>query len=604
MPERSGPLSLSVIGLAATAAYFATYLLIPLVRRLALSSGCVARPQQDRWGSRVVPRLGGLPIALSFLVALGWGAFQDARLIGLATAGFLILVTGLVDDFKCIHPNVKLTAQVLASCVVLLSGISVNVVNPWLAIPLTIGWLVLIMNAFNLMDNMDGLSAGIGAIAAGFLAWYAFQAGRGTVAIAAASLVGATLGFLRYNLPPAKIFMGDSGSQILGLGLGALCLMETWKQGARLLGILALPTLLLAVPIFDTCFVTVQRLMHGRHPFQGGTDHLSHRLGLLGLTPRQVVFTLYGLTGIFGAFSLFAVNQNPLAIGGTWLLAIGVLMMVGAYLARVRVYTGSEPPLENRVTWIETMLLHKRRLLEAAVDLAFIYACYVLAHALRFEGNFSPDLEVLILQSLPWVIAVKMLCFLACGLYRGIWRYISLSDLVNILKAVILGSVLSSLVVLYLWRFEGYSRAVFIIDGTLLFMAVSGARLVEPLLNEWISQAGGRTEQVLIVGAGDTGELVLQQLKMERGGQRRVMGFLDDDPLKRGSQIHGVRILGSRRDLGHVVKEMGISEVFIAIGRPPQDLVSKIRSYCEENGIRWRIANSPASNEATPSTDR
>ena len=134
---------------------------------------------------------------------------------------------------------------------------------------------------------------------------------------------------------------------------------------------------------------------------------------------------------------------------------------------------------EPRVAWIETMLMHKRRLMEVGVDFALICACFVIAHALRFEGTLTPYLEGLILQSLPWIIAVKMSCFFSCRLYRGVWRYISLPDLVNILQAVVASSVLSALVVLYLWRFEGYSRAVLVIDWLLTFFAVGGSRVVE-----------------------------------------------------------------------------------------------------------------------------
>ena len=595
------PPELLRVGLTVAGSYALAYLLTPLVRQWAIAVGCVAKPAKDRWGRRVVPRLGGLPIGLAFLAALGWGALQDIHVAGLAAAGLLILVVGLIDDFKRLPPHAKLTAQILAGCLVLLSGIRVDLANSWLTIPVTIGWLVLTMNAFNLLDNMDGLSAGIGMIAAGFLTWHTVQTGQGVVAVVSASLVGALLGFLRYNLPPAKIFMGDTGSQTVGLGLGALSLMGTWHQPARLLGILALPTLLLAVPIFDTLFVTIERLIHGRHPFQGGTDHLSHRLGVLGLNPRQVVFALYGLAAAFGLLSLFLIDQNPITIAGIWLLAIGVLLMLGAYLAKVRVYAGPPPAyLESKATFVETMLTHKRRLLEAVVDFILICACYVVAHALRFEGNLTLYLEVLILRSLPWVIGVKMVCFFACGLYQGVWRYVTLSDLVTIFKSVVLGSLFSAVVVLYLWRFEGYSRAVFLIDGMLLFIAIGGSRLCEPLLNEWLNHLEDKTRKVLIIGAGDTGELILRQLKMERGGDRRAAAFLDDDPTIQGNRIHGVPILGSSRELGKVVQELGISEVFIAMENPPRDLVAQIRSYCKENGLYWKIARSLASNEPSP----
>ena len=595
------PLLYSLI--AGVSAYAFSVLTTPWVRRFALSVGCVSRPKNDRWGRRVVPRLGGLPIALAFLAAVAVEAHRDIQLWGVFLAGALILGVSLIDDFRSLHPNSKLIGQILAGCAVLLFGLHVNTSILWLTAPLTIGWLVLVMNAFNLMDNMDGLSGGIGAIAGAFLTWHVLHADNPTVAIIAAAVTGSTIGFLQYNLPPAKIFMGDTGSQILGLGLGTLSLMGSWHHSARLLGILALPTLLLAVPIFDTLFVTFQRMIHGRHPFQGGTDHLSHRLGILGLTPRQVVFTLYALTALFGSFSLlFSNGKDPFAVTGIWLSAAGILLMLGAYLAKVRVYAvpASSSSLETKVTLIETMLLHKRRIVEVIVDFCSIWACYVMAHALRFEAALTPDLEILIVKSLPWVIAVQMACFFVCGLYRGTWRYISLHDLANILRAVILGSVLSALVVLYLWRFEGYSRAVFIIDGTLLFLAVSGARLVEPMLNEWISSSSERATHVLIIGAGDTGELLLQQIHLDRQGTRHVAGFLDDDVTKRGDRIRGIPILGTRRELGRVVQERGIREVFIAIRRPPVELVRQVQGYCEENGLSWRIVSSLTPSEPSP----
>ncbi len=585
--------------LAAGLAYLLSTAMTPVVRRIAVRVGCVSRPADDRWGRRVVPRLGGLSIGLGFLACAAWAALSDPRMAGLLLGGLLILFTGFVDDFRRIHPNSKLVAQIVAGCVVVLSGIQVDLANSWLAIPLTIGWLVLVMNAFNLMDNMDGLAAGIGAIAAFFCGWQALQTGQVLVAIVAGALAGATLGFLQFNLPPARIFMGDTGSQVLGLGLGTLALMQTWHHGARLLGMLALPTLLLMVPIFDTFFVMIERTLHGRHPFQGGTDHMSHRLGVLGLSPRQVVFSLYALAAAFGGLSILLAGQNPLVITGILLLAFGGLLLLGAYLAKVRVYAGPPPSdaAATRFTLIDTMFMHKRRIVEVLVDFTFVCGCYVAAHLLRFEAYLSPDLEQLLFKSLPWVIAVKMICLFACGLYRGVWRYMGVPDLVNILRAVVFSSVLSALVVLYLWRFEGYSRAVFIIDGTLLFLAVSGARLAEPMLNEWISASVHRTRQVLIIGAGDTGEILLKQLKHDRQGKRRVTAFLDDDPLKQGSRIHGIPILGSRRELGRVVKELEVQEVFVAIRRPPDDLIRQVQGYCEENGLLWTVVTSLTPNE-------
>jgi len=365
-----------------------------------------------------------------------------------------------------------------------------------------------------------------------------------------------------------------------------------------LLGILALPTLLLAVPIFDTCFVTIQRIVHGRHPFKGGIDHLSHRLGILGLTTRQVVFSLYGLSALFGFLSVFLSVQGPLTITGVWLFAMALLFLLGVYLSRVRVYAGPEPlPGEPSVTWISTMLLHKQRILEVCVDFILICASYVIAFALRFEGTITADLEVLILKSLPWIILIKISCFSYCGLYRGVRRYTGLTDLINIFRAVLLSSVFCASLLLVLWRFEGYSRAVFIIDGLLLFVAVSGARVTERLLNEWIASSIQGTIPVLIIGAGDTGELLLRGIRQDVSARRRVIGFLDDDESKIGGLIHGVPILGPRENLGRAVQEYGVREVFIAIRRPPPGLLEQVRSYCQENGLLLKVAPSISPDE-------
>ena len=576
-------------------------LLTPQIRKFALAIGCISKPTHDRWGRRAIGRLGGLAIALGFLGTMAFLIPKDHRLIGLLAASSLMLGTGLWDDVRRMAPFTKLILQIIAGCLVVLSGIQFSIPSfPWASIPLTIGWLVLIMNAFNLMDNMDGLSGGIGTIAAVFCAWSAMQSGAWQTAILSLSLAGATVGFLRYNLPPAKIFMGDSGSQILGLGLGTLPLMESWGPSTSLLAVLAIPTFLLAVPIFDTFFVTISRLTHGRHPFQGGTDHLSHRLGILGLTTRQVVFTLYGISIAFGFLSVTLAHQSPLAIASVWLLSLGLLLIGGVYLGRVRVYTGpaAVSPAETHVTFVETMLLHKRRIAEVLIDFLLICASYVTAHALRFEANLTPDLLSLILKSLPWIILVKMLCFAACGLYQGLWRYTSLPDLVNIFRAVAIGSMLSALSVLYLWRFQGYSRAVFVIDGLLLFVTISGARVAGRLLDDWIS-ASVPAVPVLIIGAGDSGEMLLRQLKQTSQGKRRVIGFLDDDLSLVGNRIHGIPILGSRESLGRIVQEHGVKEVLIAIPRPSANLVQQIQAYCEENSIPWRMAATIPAGEST-----
>jgi len=508
----------------------------------------------------------------------------------------LVFLVGLVDDFHRIPPYAKLMAQLLIGCGVVLSGIRLAPLPwAWLSIPLSVLWFVFVMNAFNLLDNMDGLAAGVGAIAAGFCVLHAALTGQWMVATLAGIVSGVCLGFLRYNFPPAKIFMGDSGSHLLGLSLATVVLMESRPHSTQLLSILAVPALVLAVPIFDTCFVTVQRLLHRLHPFAGGIDHVSHRLAILGLSPRQTVLALYGISASLGGLSVLSTGLNPLPAIAMWLLVLAALVLFGRYLARVNVYRlqPAETPAAGMgsppVTLIDTMLLHKRRLVEILVDFSIVSSAYVFAHLLRFEGTLTFEYQRLIVQSLPLLLLIKLACFAGCGLYRGVWRYLGLSDLMVIVRGVTFGSLLTALALLYLWRFEGYSRAVLIIDGMLTFLGVGGSRLLERLLDEWIRGAAAQGVPALIIGAGDTGARVLRALKYETKGVYRVVGFLDDDLRKLGERIDGSPVLGTRTQLSNVIEAHRVREVLVAITDPPGDLLQAVQQSCEPRGVTWKV---------------
>jgi UDP-GlcNAc:undecaprenyl-phosphate GlcNAc-1-phosphate transferase len=390
--------------------------------------------------------------------------------------------------------------------------------------------------------------------------------------------------------------MGDSGSHFLGLSLAALALFGSWRHSTQLLSVLAVPSLMLAVPIFDTCFVTVQRLLHRQHPFVGGTDHVSHRLAILGLSIRQTVIALYGVSVYLGLFSVVSVFLRPLTTLVIWLFLLTTLVLIGRYLSQVNVYRleqRSVPPEvsdpSGPVTFIETMLLHKRRLLEVLVDFALVSGTYVFAHLLRFEGTLSGELQRLILQSLPVILVAKLTCFAACGLYRGVWRYLGLSDIITVFKAVTFGSLLSLLALLYLWRFEGYSRAVLVIDWMLTFLMVGGSRVAERLLDEWINATVEQGVPVLILGAGDTGERVLRYLKHEGKPARRVVGFLDDNARKHGNRIHGCAVLGGRARLPEALQAHRVREVLVAISDPPGELLQHVQRCCEPLGVTWKV---------------
>jgi len=313
-----------------------------MARQAALSFGVVDRPDGNLKHQREpVPYLGGLAVFAAFLLALGMTYEFDQELLALLLASTIVATLGLIDDFGVLTPRAKVLGQMVAVFVLLKSGVSVQLafMPPWLRIVVTVLWLIGMSNAFNLVDIMDGLASGVAVIAAGFLLVVALLNDRGVVAAFTVALLGALLGFLRYNFYPAKIYLGDCGSLLLGLTLGALAMVIDYTDHNPL-GFVA-PLLILAVPLVDTVYVTVLRLKAGRKIYHGSPDHfplrLRRRLG--GDTARTVLF-IYGASVVLGALGVIVLFLDPrstlILVGAVGVVVIGVLI----WLARVDMGTG------------------------------------------------------------------------------------------------------------------------------------------------------------------------------------------------------------------------------------------------------------------------
>jgi UDP-N-acetylmuramyl pentapeptide phosphotransferase/UDP-N-acetylglucosamine-1-phosphate transferase len=305
----------------------------PVVRALATRAGVVSNPDARRVHARPTPLLGGIAIfiaALASLVIFGKGS-EYGHGLGMLIGVALIVLVGFLDDLYHIPALVKLSGQIVAAIVIIPFGISVEISGaPWLDAILTVGWVVGVTNAFNLIDNMDGLSAGIAAIASFSIFAIAAHVGQYLVAATSLALCGACLGFLRYNFGrmPARIFMGDTGSLFLGYLLAVLAVRLSY--GSARLVTPFIPIAILGLPIFDTSFVIVRRLREGRSIFQAGKDHTSHQLAAaLHLSTREAVILLLLTGAVLGAGAIFAVTRLPLAggIGGIILVTLMITFM-------------------------------------------------------------------------------------------------------------------------------------------------------------------------------------------------------------------------------------------------------------------------------------
>lgn len=280
----------------------------PLVRWLALRIGLVDRPNSRKIHTSPTPLLGGLAIYMAFVfsVFLFWDRASASQMAAILIGITLVTALGFLDDSGKLHPQVKLLLGMpTAASILIISGIQTSLFEyPALDIVVTLLWVIGITAAFNLTDNMDGLAAGVGAIASFFFLYLAAANGQYLVATLAAATLGAALGFLRYNFSPAQIFMGDGGALFLGFTLATLGL-KVRTPGVNDAASWMVPILLLGVPILDTSLVTISRLRRGLNPMATpGKDHLSHRLVALGMSQRRAVALIYLLSISFGILAV------------------------------------------------------------------------------------------------------------------------------------------------------------------------------------------------------------------------------------------------------------------------------------------------------------
>jgi UDP-GlcNAc:undecaprenyl-phosphate GlcNAc-1-phosphate transferase len=301
----------------------------PIIRRIANSLGIVDQPDARRLHLTPIPLLGGVAIYAGFIIALlvfgeGWVVSQA---IGILIGATIVSFLGIWDDRRGLRPLLKLLGQAIAASIIIISGIQVSFLpHPALNVAITFIWILGITNALNLLDNMDGLSGGVGAVAAGFFLLLAAWNGQYLVASLAAALMGVCIGFLVYNFNPASIFMGDAGSMFLGFILAVVGIKLRFPGRPNIITWM-IPVVVLGLPIFDTTLVVFSRLRRGINPLTSpGQDHASHRLVSMGLSHRRAVILLYGVCCALGLVGLLIMHSDVLLayLLGTTVLVVGL----------------------------------------------------------------------------------------------------------------------------------------------------------------------------------------------------------------------------------------------------------------------------------------
>lgn len=581
-----------VVPVAATFAL--SLLLTRLVIFLARKRGLTLKPSADRWHKIPTPIFGGISIFLAFMAAIFFflpDLVWDPRFVGLLLGGVIMFAVGLKDDLSPIRPNVKLMFQIFAAVALLTGGVYFKMFNPFFMIPLTVFWMIGITNAFNLLDNMDGLSAGIAAIVCINLFFFNFLGGAaGNAFLPPLLLLAAAAGFLVYNIKPAKIFMGDSGALFLGFTVAGLAVMGANKEASNTGYAILLPLMIMAVPIFDTTLVTVLRGLAGRKVSQGGKDHVSHRLVLLGLSEQKTVLLLYALTFLFG---FLAISLNHLSFLAT--MVVGVLLALllyyfGHFLSEAQVYQRGSSLVMRRARFLPRWFFTKAigtRLpsTEVFIDFLLIGLALFIGYLLKFDGNIPKDEMAMMMFSLPILVLVKIGCLYFFGAYKPMWRYFSFRDLTNIGKAATLGSLLSVIAILFLRRFDGFSRTVYVIDWITFLALVSASRMIIRMMRESFLPLQSQGAEIVVYGAGDAGSQLLHEIYNNGNIPYRPAAFFDDNLAKSGRAIQGVPVIGGINRMKDYVTKRKIDKLVIAVPSATDGELEHVYQVGQELGM-------------------
>jgi len=545
-------LYLSILSLLTSAAL--TWLLCVMAQRLRW----IPRPLPNRLAAKPVPILGGAAVFAAFVVPIATHQLvireTTAWLIVIASAA---LVLGAMDDVWSLTPRWKLLGQ--AAIVFLFIKVSPPVsITGYHSLDMAIIalWIIGITNAFNLLDNINGLCGGTAALVAAFEAVDFYFAGDIQLASLCCVFGAALCGFLIFNFPSGRIFMGDAGSMFIGCWLAITTLSGVQHAYRNHFAAVLFPLLIMIVPICDTTLVTLTRKLRRRPVSLGGTDHLSHRLVAYGLSKTNAVLVLWAITFAGGAIGLLTLRYGALSVVSAVALMLVFLTIVGIYLTGYELLpeaakgTASKP--FHLPQWV-------RIALGLTCDVILIFAAYYTSYLLRFDPNSQPQNLQLFYGSVVELTLIKVAVFVGLGAYRRWWQYFGLKDAFRIGTASAIASLVAVTYFAAVYRFHDFSRIVFALDFLAFTLLAIAFRFSFRLFDSF-APARNRAN-VLIYGADDEGETALHFIGKHY--PFRVVGFIDEDVSKHNLVIHSIPVRGGTRFLDRLVGTWNIKAILL-----------------------------------------
>ena len=606
---------LFVYSIPFAASLVVTLLLTPIVREIARKVGMVDKPDPRRINKVPIPRGGGFAIVLGVLVP--YAAFHfitgrpwiqgiaDAAAYKMAALSFAIAILGLIDDRYSIRPRTKLCGQVfIAFLAWWWAGLGFS--GLWPAIPawadclLTVFWITGAVNAFNLIDGLDGLAAGLALIAVIGMAGGIFFSRNPQMTLFYFALAGGLVGFLRYNYNPASVFLGDCGSMFLGFVVGTMPLVSN-APNAFLVSV-GVPLLAMGVPIFDTTLAILRRTLRRLLAQKGAkagevmsadSDHLHHRiLRATGLNQRKTAWILYGLAIALVAVGLVAMFLESHA-AGFWLAAISVAAVVIFKDATIELFDAGR--LLNSVAHAHDQASrHRMAVLSVPFFVFFDVFALVVAFFICVASAKLPVDEHLLRSFLPMRVVSVFVFLVLFRTYRTVWSRALGSNYFRLVLACVFGSIAGS-VFIYYWPSTVAPQIAVV---TVLYAAVSivlltFVRLVRGFVRDFFyaldcSRIRNRKDvsRILVYGAGLRYKAFRRELvRTTSANDRMIVGLLDDDVYLKGRYIGGIRICGTLADAPNVINELNVDAVVIAC-EVPDDWLAAVKKVLAPTGVK------------------
>ncbi|WP_103665979.1 hypothetical protein [Gracilimonas amylolytica] len=589
-------------------------LLTPLAIKAAYKIGAVDKPDERKVHKNITPRLGGLAIFLTLAISsvLAFTIFdtgqvdisehyQKILLVGGALT--LVFLLGVWDDVTPLKPGLKFGLQFVIATLVYLAGVKISsVMNPlstyalnvqFIDYPLTVLWIIGITNAINLIDGLDGLATGVSTIACVSIFAVSSLTGEIGNAYIALILAGSLVGFLRYNFNPARIFLGDSGSLLLGFLLAILSIQSSNKISTGFS--IFFPIIVLGLPITDTLIAMIRRFlgtflekdtaktaMQGRlkKMFLPDKSHIHHQLLAYGFTHRNTVILLYFISAFFAvsAFSITVIDSYSKSV-----IALGItvfILLLGVKKLRYREIdifnNGIFLPFYERF-WLN------RTSLKVFFDLVFIITAFTLS-LLAIQWTNSSGFNAAQFQIILVVAAIAQFITLwMVGIYNDSYNLIGLGDALKITKAVAYSTL--SLIPVFFFLSEvklDFFVPFLILNFYLLLTFVLGFRISHKTLRYLFFRTSKAENNVLIYGANASGELLLDQIMAFESPTFNVLGFIDEDHQKEGTQINGFKIFGGHWKLERLIRSKKVDMILMADSRIKPEVMKRIKSLSEK----------------------